>query len=413
MTPPSTLRIDLDALGRNLRAVAEMIEPTRAVDLERLCAVVKADGYGLGAARMARAMARLGVVHFAAYGVEEAIEVAQVIGDGTVLVLMPVEELGRSTSLVHAVTKDRLHVTAHHPGQVACLESEAAALGVVLPVHVELDTGMGRGGSEERDAAIMLDRIHRSHRLRLAGVMTHLPDAASDSTSALARGRRLRDFLEAHAKLIPGDAVRHAAATSSLDLGPLHLDQVRVGLAWVGYGSDLLSGREGVKPLEPILSWGSSVIQVRRLGADRTIGYGCTYRTTRDTVAGLVPVGYADGLPLSRDEPHRVVVDGGAGPVVVPVLGRMNMDQCVIDLTDVGPVSPGLSVEIISSNPASAVSLDRVAARAGVLPYQILCGLNSRVPRIMVAGSGVVPVSEDVSVAGRFGNAGELDQHVG
>ncbi len=85
----------------------------------------------------------------------------------------------------------------------------------------------------------------------------------------------------------------------------------------------------------------------------------------------------------------------------------------MIDLTDVGPVSPGLSVEIISSNPASAVSLDRVAARAGVLPYQILCGLNPRVPRIMVAGSGVVPVSEDVSATGRFGDAGELDQHVG
>ena len=413
MTPNSTLQIDLEALGRNLRTVAEMVDPSGSADFDRLCAVLKADGYGLGSARIAKAMSRAGVRHFAAYGVEEAVEIAQAAGKGTVLVLMPVDRLGRSTSLVQVVSRDRLHLTAHHPHQLACLESEAASLGIVLPVHIEIDTGMGRGGCEEQEAALMLEQIQRSHRLRLAGVMTHLPDAASDPEAALARGRRLQTFLDAHGALIPADVVRHAAATSSLDLQPLHLDRVRVGLAWVGYGSDLLSGRDGRDPLEPILSWWSSVIQIRRLAAGRTIGYGCTCRTTRDTVAGLVPVGYADGLPLSRGEAHRVAVDTGSGPVTVPVLGRVNMDQCVVDLTDVGPVTPGLSVQIISSNPSSSVSLDRVAERAGVLPYQILCGLNQRIPRVLVAGRGVVPVVEAGDVDQRFEDRGSIDQNVG
>lgn len=413
MNPTSTLHIDVDALGRNLRAVAARVDSAREVDLDRLCAVLKADGYGFGGARMAGAMARVGVRHFAVYGVSEAVEVAQAAGEGTVLVLMPTEELGRATSLVQAISRDRIHFTAHHPGQLACLEAEAAALGVVLPVHIEIDTGMGRGGCEERDAAVMLGRIQASHRLRLAGVMTHLPDATNDPDSALERGRRFEAFMDAHADSIPSGVVRHAAATSSLDLDALHFDRVRVGLAWVGYGSETLCDRADEMRLEPILSWWSSVIQVRRLGAGRTIGYGCTYRTTRDTIAGLVPVGYADGLPLSRSEPHRVAVDVGAGPVTVPVLGRVNMDQCVVDLTDVGPVSPGTTVEIISANPTSSVSLDRVAARAGVLPYQILCGLNPRIPRVMVAGRGVVPLIEDRTGPDRLDDRTSVDQNVG
>ena len=130
---------------------------------------------------------------------------------------------------------------------------------------------------------------------------------------------------------------------------------------------------------------------------------------SRETLAGLVPVGYADGLPLSRSEPHRVAVDAGAGPVTVPVLGRVNMDQCVVDLTDVGPVAPGATVEIISAKAGSAVSLDRVAARAGVLPYQILCGLNPRIPRVMVAGRGVVPMVRDRGAE----DPASIDQNVG
>jgi alanine racemase len=395
MTATSTIRLDLDALAGNLEAVAALESADGApLGIERLCAVVKADGYGLGAARIAAAMHRIGVRRFAAYGVDEAIEVAEAAPASTVLVLQPLRTLGTGGGLPGLLSRGRLHVTAHQVGQVKDLARDAARLGVVLPLHLEVDTGMGRGGCDPDEAMAVLAAIAAESRLRLAGLMTHLPDAVGDPISAIERGRRFERFVDEAGQLVPPDAVRHVAATASLGSASLRFDQVRVGIAWIGYGSDALAGRPDPVPLRPIVSWWSRLVQVRRLAAGRTVGYGCTVTTERETIAGLVPVGYADGLPPTRgDEPHRLIVHGRMGPVAVPVLGRMNMDQCVVDLTDVGPFDDDAAVEIISSDPASPASLDRVAARAGALPYQVLCGLSSRIPRLLVAGTGDVSSS--------------------
>ena len=262
---------------------------------------------------------------------------------------------------------------------------------------------MGRGGCDPDEAMEVLAAIAEDPRLRLAGLMTHLPDAVGDPMSAIERGRRFERFIEDAGDLVPADAVRHVAATAGLGGASLRFDQVRVGLAWVGYGAEALAGRPDPVALRPIVSWWSRLVQVRRLAAGRTIGYGCTVTTTRETVAGLVPVGYADGLPPTRgDESHRLIVHGRMGPVAVPVLGRMNMDQCVVDLTDVGPFDEDAAVEILSSDPASPASLDRVASRAAVLPYQILCGLSARIPRLLVAGSGGRVENAPAATVSRF-----------
>ncbi len=413
MTATSTIRLDLDALAGNLEAVAALASADGTpFGLERLCAIVKADGYGLGAVRIAAAMQRLGIRRFAAYGVDEAAAVAEAAPTSTVLVLQPVRTLGSGGGLPGLLSRGRLHVTAHQVGQVEELGREAARLGIVLPLHLELDTGMGRGGCDQEEAMDVLNAIAVDPRLRLAGLMTHLPDAVGDPMTAIERGRRFERFIEDAGDLVPQGVVRHVAATASLGSTSLRFDQVRVGIAWVGYGAQSLAGRPDPMPLRPIVSWWSRLVQVRRLSAGRTVGYGCTVRTTRDTIAGLVPVGYADGLPPTRgDEPHRLIVHGRMGPVAVPVLGRMNMDQCVVDLTDVGPFDEDAAVEIISSDPASPASLDRVAGRAGVLPYQVLCGLSPRIPRLLVAGSGdvsapIVPAmpNQATDVHRRFGH---------
>lgn len=411
MTATSTIRLDLDALAGNLEAVASLAAGDgHRLGLERLCAVVKADAYGLGAARLAAAMARIGIRRFAAYGTDEAITVAEAAPEATVLVLQPIRELDHGGGLPGLLSRGRVHLTAHQLSQVESLAREAARLGIVLPLHLELDTGMGRGGCGEDDGLEILRRIALDPRLRLAGLMTHLPDAVGDPITAIDRGRRFERFIETAGDLVPDDAVRHVSATASLESASLRFDQVRIGIAWIGYGSRSLAGRVDPAPLRPIVSWWSRLVQIRRLEAGRTVGYGCTVTTTRDTIAGLVPVGYADGLPPSRgDEPHRLVVHGRLGPVAVPVLGRMNMDQCVVDLTDVGPIDDDAAVEVISSDPDSPAALDRVAARAGCLPYQVLCGLSPRLPRLLVAGSGASvqtatpPVIENRAAARRLG----------
>ena len=379
----STIRIDRDALESNLRAIAVHC----GGGPERICAVVKADAYGLGAPRIAHAMEEFGIDGFAAYGPAEAIDVANATRGAWVLVLMPVDELGRDPRSVGLLGEGRLHHTAHDLDQVRSLERDAAALGIVLPLHLELDTGMGRGGCDPVEARAIVEHVAASPRLRLAGVMTHFPDAVEDPISAGQRGRVLRAFLEEVGPLVPDDVIRHAAATASLEVGSTHLDRVRVGIGWIGLGSSALAGRPDPVPLSPIVSWSSSVIRTRRIPAGRTIGYGCHARTTRETITGIVPVGYGDGLPTAIEgESHLAVVHAEQGAFVVPVLGRMNMDQCVLDLTDVAGGSSGLPVELVSADADSAVSLERVAARAGISPYQLLCGMAPRSPRLLVAG---------------------------
>jgi alanine racemase len=385
MTTTSSIRIDLDALEGNLEAVAK-VAGGGIPDWKRVCAVVKSDAYGLGAPRIAGSMAAMGIRTFAAYHPKEALSVASAARGADVLVLMPVHQLDRSGAAMHLLADGKLHFTAHSIDQVRDLELEAAGLGIVLPMHLELDTGMGRGGCEDRDALGILAHIKKSSRMRLAGVMTHLPDALDDADSARDRGRRFRLFLEEAGDLVPAEALCHAAATAALHDSTLRFDMVRVGLAWTGHHPRGTALTPSSISLKPVISWWSRLIQVRRLSAGRTIGYGCTTTIDRDTVAGLVPVGYADGLPSSRTGPHRLVVHGQRGAVSVPVLGRMNMDQCVVDLTDVGPVDAHADVEIISADADSPVALPRVAARSEVMPYELLCGLSARIPRMIVTG---------------------------
>lgn len=389
MPAQSTIRIDLDALEGNLRAIGAH----SGGGPERICAVVKADAYGLGAGRIAGVMGQIGIESFATYGPEEAVEVADATAKGWALVLMPIRELARDTRTLSLLGQGRLHVAGHDLAQVRDLEAEAARLGVVLPIHLELETGMGRGGCDPSEAGQVLRLVAASHRLRLAGVFTHLPDAVDDPVSAINRGRVFDGFVTEMADLIPPDAVRHVAATASLESRSLLFDQVRVGLGWLGHGIRSLSGRPDPVDLVPIVSWWSKVVRVRRLPAGSSVGYGCTIRTDRETLAGIVPVGYADGLPsVQGEEGHRVVVHGHRGAVAVPVLGRMNMDQFVVDLTDVGPCDREIPVEIISADPQSPAALDRVAHRSGVSPYQLLCGLGSQVPRLLVRGRSLHPV---------------------
>lgn len=357
--------------------------------------MVKADAYGLGAGRIAGAMGRIGIGSFATYGPEEAVEVADATARGSVLVLMPVQELPRDSRTVSLLGQGRLHFSAHGLQQVRDLDVEARRLGVILPLHLELDTGMGRGGCDPREAVPILRLVAESSRLRLTGVFTHLPDAMDDPVSAINRGRVFDAFIKDMGDLIPAGVVRHVAATASLESRSLIFDQVRVGLGWAGHGIHALAGRPDPVALTPVVSWWSKVIRVRRLPVGSTIGYGCTVRTDRETVAGIVPVGYADGLPsVQGPHNHEVVVHGRGGPIAAPVLGRMNMDQFVVDLTDVGPCDSDIPVEIFSADPASPASLPKVASRAGVSAYQLLCGVGSRVPRLLVTeGSLVRPVS--------------------
>ena len=398
----STIRLDRDALDENLQFIRRIAGPGVG-----LCSVVKADAYGVGASRVVPRMVEHGVELIAVYSPVEAAEIGECSGSTPILVLMPIREIDRGAAIVGLLARNRLHLVAHDEAQVECLEREAQIFGNQLHLHLELDTGMGRGGCDEEEGSRVLARIDENPRLSLAGVMTHLPDPYGDPDGARQQGERLRAFLRANARRIPATCRIHAAATASaLCDGTMQLDMIRVGLAWTGVIDHLTapkSGNGGIETgLRPILSWWSDLVHIRRLPVGSTIGYGSRWRAQRESTIGLVPVGYAHGYPeplASRQ--HRVIVHGRSGAREVKVVGAVNMDQLTIDLTDIGPVEMGDAVELISNDPHSPAHLSRVAERAGRTPYALLAGLDSRVQRVMVAGQ--VRESESQVVSQKLG----------
>ncbi|MEX2544543.1 MAG: alanine racemase [Phycisphaeraceae bacterium] len=390
--PASTLswvEIDLARIERNLAAVRRLVGPR-----VRVCAAVKKDAYGLGAAAIATRLAQAGCDMLAVYSTDEAARLLEAGIDATpLLVLMPVWHIEPTGPLAEAARGRRLHLSMHEPAQVAALRAAARQLDAVLPVHVFLDTGMSRSGLEPARLGEVLERIERCPELRLAGVYSHLATADDDGDFAREQLRRY-DATVGNLGLRISDfgCGRHIANTCGLLRDrAFHLDMVRPGLGLLGYGAESLVGDPCLEPgfaFEPAMRWLSRVVHVRQYEAGEGVGYGLTHRLDRRSVLGVVPVGYGDGYPLALSSRGvvRVEVDGQLVPA--PVLGRVNMDQITVDLTDVaarrGPdaILRGARVELVSPDPAAPNALHRLAALAGSHCYEMLCRL--RVPRAYI-----------------------------
>jgi len=236
-------------------------------------------------------------------------------------------------------------------------------------------------------------------------VMTHFSHAKGSADRCAAQMRAFDLFVDSHRALIPPECLLHAASTFAAMRGPaMHAGMVRVGLAWTGLAGD---GPEDAECAEgddfrPAVRWTSNVIHVRRIARGASIGYGWTWTARRDSVVGLVPVGYADGYPTlcahapgtARDqaEPARWVrIRVGDWDAEVPVIGAVNMDQICVDLTGLDHMLAalpngglGAEVELYGTDRASRNYLPAVAECVGVRPYELLCRMNPRIPRVAV-----------------------------
>ena len=386
MEATSTLHVDLDAIAHNVEALRRLCDPK-----VRFCAVLKADGYGLGAHGVASTLARAGSSMFAVFSLEEADDLAdQPI---PILVLMPTRAERLSVGLIKAAQAKRLHFVIHEAGQLEALDGLGHQLGVRLPVHLKVDTGLHRGGCSARDAIVLIRAIQRAGGLDLVGLMTHFAEAASSEETTAKQMHQLRSIRESIDSELPGHTVVHASGTCGVLRGAeYHADMVRVGLGWCGYLSHAATQLQDrlAEPLQPAVSWQSSLAMIRTIGRGERVGYGGRWVAERPTRPGVIPVGYADGYPGDAGEP----LDGGpglaiglglvgeAGPVTVPVVGRVSMDQLTVDLTD-APAGAGVGtpVELISRKPGSPCGLQNLAGRLGLSPHAILVRVHARVPR--------------------------------
>ncbi len=396
MTFTSRIDVDLAAVEHNVGVVRRATRAGGGAAVG-LCAVLKADGYGLGAVRLAKRLAIAGIDMAAVYTPDQARALldASLPGSMPIHVLMPVRELERADPLYRALLAGQVHLTLHDQDSFRAVAEIAQSLGLVIPVQVEVDTGMSRGGALADEALAMIVRVSEHPRLKLAGVFTHCAAADSDPEQTRRQAAAFDDVIKRAGAAIPPECLIHQASTYGLfRSASLHRRMVRVGLALLGYGGEEFADPAGVgliehaKDLLPCVRWVSKIVHTKWIEAGTPVGYGCTWRAKRRTRLGLVPVGYADGYPRALSNKARVGVELANGVrAFVPQVGTVSMDQITVDLTDLPETGLGVGswVELVGNDRSAPNHLPELAKQAGSITHEMLCRFGPRVPRNYVA----------------------------
>ena len=354
-------------MERNCRALKG-----RVGEGTELCAVVKANGYGHGAATCAAAALRGGATRLAVAAATEAEELRLHFPDTPILVMgaLTVEEL-RVALASHA------EIAVWREGFRDLCSRVSADLGRMTRVHLKLDSGMGRLGERDPDALIELARAcGEDQRLDLAGVWTHFATADEEGDTFMAE--QLATFVpvaEAVRELAPGCTVHAANSAATLRDPATHFDMVRCGIAV--YGLDPFQRDPAEHDLEPALELHSYVADVKRFERGASAGYGRTWRAPEDTWVGVLPIGYGDGVRRGLSNNCEVLVDGRRYPLV----GTVSMDNITIDLGPQTDVEPGAPAVLIGSQGSERILAEEIAVSLETINYEVTCGISQRVPR--------------------------------
>jgi alanine racemase len=359
--------VDLGAVERNCRTLKE-----RAGEGTELCAVVKANGYGHGAAACAAAALRGGATRLAVAAAEEAAELRLHFPEVPLLVMgaLTKEELGTALAA-------RADIAVWREGFRELCSVVAGQRGQPARVHLKLDSGMGRLG--ERDPSALVELARRcadDEALQVAGVWTHFATADEPDDDFL--GEQLTAFrpvAEAVREIAPDCIVHAANSAATLREPETHLDMVRCGIAI--YGLDPFQSDPAEHGLEPALELHSYVADVKRFEGGASAGYGRTWRAPEDTCVGVLPIGYGDGVRRGLSNNAEVLVGGRRYPLV----GTVSMDNVTIDLGPQSRVEPGTAAVLIGPQGTDRIYAEEVAARLETINYEVTCGISQRVPR--------------------------------
>ena len=378
MHPRNRRVIRTDLLRENMRRIRNAVDPN-----VKVMAVVKADGYGHGAAETAIA---------ALEGGADMLAVASV-AEGTMLrrqgIIAPILVLGAVTAEdVREGADHSLIQTVCSPEMVALCEKAASGLKKQTEVHLKIDTGMGRiGVRTEAELKAVTDALERSPHVRLCGAFTHFSDADDGTEGMEYTETQYRRFLEMTDKL-PGNIVRHCSNSAAIHRRPdFAMDMVRAGISLYGYPPV----PERNLGLEPCMRWTAKISYIKDLPAGAYISYGRTFRTERPIRAATVTCGYADGYHRCASGKAEVLIRGKRARI----LGRICMDQMVADVTDIPDAAPEDEVVLIGKDGAESITAEEIAAWSGTISYEILLSVGSRVERVFRNNSEPGEVSAD------------------
>lgn len=372
---PTWVEVDLDAVAHN---VSEL--KGRAGGAQ-LMAVVKANGYGHGAAEVAAAALAAGATWIGVALLEEGLELRRAGITAPILIFGYVPPTQADMVLLY----DLRPAVFHHSLAEACGQW-ARALMRRVPVHVKVDTGMGRIGLRPDEAVSFIESVARISGIEIEGIFTHLAVADEPASDFTAQQVDAFDILLETLKgkgLLP--PIQHAANSAGILLHPrAHYNMVRSGIAL--YGLPPAQGVSWPADLRPVLSWKTRISYLKQVPAGTTVSYGRTYRAEDEEAIASLPVGYADGLSRGLSNKGQVLIGG----VRCPIVGRVCMDQTMVRLPPGLTAAVGDEVVLIGRQGDDEITATDTAALLGTINYEVVCSVTARVPRVYIKAGQVV-----------------------
>lgn len=384
ITRPVWVEINLDHLAHNMREVRRLTKPEAKVT-----AVIKADGYGHGALEIGQTLLDNGADRFAVATLGEAIQLKKRFPAVEILVL------GYTPNhLLEGALEHHLIQTLYTLEQAQVYSELAKTSGKTARIHIKIDTGMHRIGMKaDAQTAREIAEMAKLPHLEIEGIFTHFATADDEdksyTRSQVARFNELMTELKALGVTIPIQHVSNSAAI--IDLPELNYDMVRAGIMLYG----LYPSNEVIKAnvaLKQVMSLRAMVSHVKTLGPNEGISYGLKYKTSGEETIASIPIGYADGFTRMFTGKAKGILKGQ----VVDVVGRICMDQCMLNVTGI-PCQQGDVITLFGESEGASISIDEVAAYIGTINYEIVCMIDKRVPRVYTSQGEIVSVKDYLS----------------
>ncbi len=382
--------VDLDALMYNVCFMREGMNPDT-----KMLAVIKTDGYGHGGIPIAKCLEPLEYLYgFATATPEEAFLLRE---NG---IKKPILVLGYSYSYAYErMAREGIRPAVFERSQLAELKQGAKQAGKAMQVHIKVDTGMGRIGITPDDEGLAFVREVMEYveegSLAVEGIFTHFARADEmDKSNAMGQLARFAEFVHRiEQELGLKGLLKHCSNSAGiLELPEANMDIVRAGISLYGLRPSN-EVQKGMQEMKPVLALRSSIVYIKTIHAGESVSYGGTFTADKDTRVATVPVGYGDGYPRALSGPTGYVLIRGQK---APILGRVCMDQFMVDVSHIPEVSMGDCVTLIGADGEECITVETLGDLSGRFNYELVCDLGNRVPRVFIQNQKVI-AAQDLS----------------
>lgn len=365
-------KVDLDAISYNLEQMKQCMD-----EKARIMAVVKTDGYGHGAVRIAKHIEPVGYVGgFAVATAEEALILRRNGIRKPILILGAVFE-----EQLEKLISNNIRISLFQVSLAEKIQQTAKRIGKTAYVHIKMDTAMSRLGirPEQADSVSIVKTIASFPDIKMEGIFTHFSKAdETDKSTCKDQMEKFWKFVHTLEQEGISFEIKHCANSAGIiDLKEYHYDMVRAGISLYGMYPSREVCRENVQ-LKPAMSLHSRIVYIKEVEEGVSVGYGGTYTTTRATKIATIPVGYGDGYPRSLSNKGMVLVHGKEAPI----LGRICMDQFMVDITDIAEAKEGDEILLFGEERDEVLPIERLCDLSGRFNYEFVCDLGIRIPRI-------------------------------